>query len=153
MIYDVLTPEQRSYCMSQIKGKDTKPELALRKALWSLGYRYRVKNRLPGKPDLFFPSLKTVIFVDGCFWHKCPEHFVPPKTRAQFWLDKIDGNVARDKRNNESLRSEGWQVIRIWEHDVKESLEDAVAHVVGTLEKEKERLITLEAVKPTDNLF
>lgn len=134
---DVLTPEQRSYCMSQIKGKSTKPEMELRKALWRLGYRYRVRNRLPGKPDLVFSSMKTVVFVDGCFWHKCPVHFVQPKTRAQFWLDKINGNVARDYRNNESLRSEGWQVIRIWEHEVKESLEDAVARVVEALKKAK----------------
>lgn len=140
MEYDVLTAEQRSYCMSQIKGKNTKPELALRKALWSLGYRYRVKNRLPGKPDLVFASLRTVIFVDGCFWHKCPDHFVQPKTRPQFWLDKINGNVVRDCRNNESLRAEGWQVIRIWEHEIKESLENAINRVVCVLEMKRTSL-------------
>ncbi|MGE6608636.1 very short patch repair endonuclease [Halomonas sp. NPDC076908] len=134
MEYDVLTVEQRSYCMSQIKGKNTKPELALRKALWSLGYRYRVRNRLPGKPDLVFPSSRTAIFVDGCFWHKCPDHFVEPKTRTQFWLDKINGNVARDRRNNESLRADGWQVIRIWEHEIKKSLANTVDRVVCVLE-------------------
>ena len=134
---DVLTSEQRSYCMSQIKGKNTKPEVALRKSLWGLGYRYRIRSRLPGKPDLVFSSLRTVVFVDGCFWHKCPDHFVQPKTRAQFWLDKINGNVARDQRNNDSLRSEGWQVIRIWEHEIKESLTNAVACVADALEKQK----------------
>lgn len=137
---DVLTPEQRSYCMSKIKGKNTKPEVALRKALWGLGYRYRISNRLSGKPDLVFPSLRTVVFVDGCFWHKCPDHFVHPKTRAQFWLDKINGNVARDQRNNESLRSEGWQVVRIWEHEIKESLEDAAARVVEVLQMQRKDL-------------
>lgn len=140
MSTDVLSPEQRSYCMSQIKGKNTKPEVALRKALWGLGYRYRIRNRLPGKPDLVFSSLRTVVFVDGCFWHKCPDHFVHPKTRAQFWLDKINGNVARDQRNNESLRSEGWQIVRIWEHEIKESLEDAVARVVEVLQIQRKDL-------------
>lgn len=134
---DVLTPEQRSYCMSQIKGKNTKPEMALRKALWSLGYRYKVSNRLPGKPDLVFSSLRVVVFVDGCFWHKCSAHFVPPKSRAQFWRDKIDANVARDERNNEALKSEGWQVVRVWEHEVKGSLQDAVARVVKVLESQR----------------
>lgn len=138
---DVLTTEQRSYCMSQIKDKDTKPEIALRKALWSLGYRYRLQNRLPGKPDLVFSSLRTVIFVDGCFWHKCPDHFVQPKTRTQFWLDKIDGNVARDRRNNETLRAEEWQVIRIWEHEIKESLGNAIASVVGVLEMKRSSVL------------
>lgn len=135
---DVLSPEQRSYCMSQIKGKNTKPEVALRKALWSLGYRYRIKSRLPGKPDLTFPSYRAVVFVDGCFWHKCPDHFVQPKTRAQFWTDKIESNVARDQKNNEVLESQGWQVVRIWEHEIKNSLEDSVARVVEVLEKQKQ---------------
>lgn len=137
---DVLTPVQRSYCMSQIKGKNTKSEVAMRKALWGLGYRYRIRNRLPGKPDLVFISLKTVVFIDGCFWHKCPDHFVQPKTRAQFWLDKIDGNVARDQRNNVVLRSEGWKVVRIWEHEIKESLENAVGRVVAVLKKQEDGL-------------
>lgn len=137
---DVLTPEQRSYCMSQIRGKNTKPEMALRKALWGLGYRYRIVNRLSGKPDLVFVSLRTVVFIDGCFWHKCPDHFVQPKTRVQFWLDKIDGNVYRDQLNTEILRVEGWRVLRIWEHEIKESLENAVALVVNILEKQRSDL-------------
>ncbi len=81
-----------------------------------------------------------MIFVDGCFWHKCPNHFVHPKTRAQFWLDKINGNVVRDQRNNESLGSEGWQVVRIWEHEIEESLDDAVARVVEVLKKQRKSL-------------
>ena len=137
MSADVLAPKQRSYCMSQIRGMDTKPEVVLRKALWHLGFRYRIRNRLPGQPDLVFTSFRTVVFVDGCFWHKCPEHFVQPKTRTQFWLKKINGNVARDQRNNEALRSEGWHVVRIWEHETKESLENAVARVVDVLEMQR----------------
>lgn len=92
---------------------------------------------MPGKPDLVFPSFITVVFVGGCFWHKCPDHFVHPKTRARFWLDKINSNVARDQRNNESLRSEEWQVVRIWEHEIRESLEDAVARVVVVLQMQR----------------
>lgn len=137
---DVLSPSQRSYCMSQIKGKNTKPEVALRKALWELGYRYRIKNKLPGKPDLVFSSLRTVVFIDGCFWHKCPNHFVQPKTRAEFWLNKINGNVTRDQQNDDALRLDGWQFIRVWEHEIKESLEDAVVRVVAVLEKQRHDL-------------
>lgn len=138
MSKDVLTLEQRSYCMSQIKGRNTKPEVFLRKVLWRLGYRYRIKNRLPGKPDLVFSSFRTVIFIDGCFWHKCPKHFVQPKTRAQFWQNKIDGNVARDQRNNESLNSLGWQVVRIWEHEIRESLDTSVGRVIEVLERQRD---------------
>lgn len=134
---DVLTAEQRSYCMSQIKGAGTKPEIVIRKTLWGLGYRYRIKNNLPGRPDIVFVSLNTVVFVDGCFWHKCPEHFVQPKTRAQFWADKINSNVVRDHRNNEALKLQGWRVIRIWEHEINDSLEESVGRVVNILESQK----------------
>lgn len=140
MSYDVLSPEQRSYCMSQIKGKNTKSEIILRRALWNLGYRYRIKNKLPGKPDLVFSSYKIVIFIDGCFWHKCPYHFIQPKTRTEFWLNKISSNVARDLRNNEMLKAQGWLVIRVWEHDIKKSLENTVTNIVDALQKRKDSI-------------
>lgn len=140
MSNDVLSSSQRSYCMSRIRGKDTKPEVLLRKALWAMGYRYHLKNKLVGKPDVVFRSFRTVVFVDGCFWHKCPEHFVQPKTRMKFWMNKIDGNVVRDQRNNEELRSQGWQVVRIWEHEIKASLADSVARVVEVLEQQWDAL-------------
>ncbi|WP_083260833.1 very short patch repair endonuclease [Microbulbifer aggregans] len=130
---DVLSPEQRSYCMSQIKGAGTTPELALRRALWHLGFRYRIKSKLPGKPDIVYPTLKVAIFVDGCFWHKCPKHYSPPKTRAKFWSDKISKNVARDKKNNVLLKKRGWTVVRFWEHEIRDSLEDCVVTVVRAL--------------------
>lgn len=123
--------------MSQIRASNTKPELALRKALWRLGYRYRVKTKLKGKPDLVFVSLRTAVFVDGCFWHKCPDHFTPPKTRASFWHAKINANVERDHKNSQALRSQGWRVIRIWEHEIKSSLEDTVARVVQALDEQR----------------
>ena len=107
---DVHTPATRSYNMSQIKGKDTKPELLVRQYLHARGLRYRLHDKaLPGKPDLVLPKYKTVVFVHGCFWHKhegC-RYFVIPKTRTDFWLNKIGKNVVNDERqeNAETLRT------------------------------------------------
>ena len=118
---DVFTPEKRSQIMSLIRGRDTKPELALRSMLHRLGYRFTVqgpKNRqLPGKPDIVLPKHRTVIFVHGCFWHgheNCPA-FRLPKSRRAFWKAKIHGNKARDLRNENQLRELGWHVVTIWE--------------------------------------
>ena len=119
---DVLTPKQRSYNMSQIHGKDTKPEELVRKFLFSQGFRYRKNDaRLPGKPDIVLPKYKTVIFVNGCFWHKHEEckYFVWPKNNAVFWKEKITGNVVRDQENYEKLRNLGWRIITIWECELK----------------------------------
>lgn len=127
---DVLTEGQRSYCMSRIRGRDTKPEVTLRKALWGMGFRYRLKSKLPGKPDLVFPRYRTVVFIDGCFWHKCPVHFQMPKKNRQFWEDKISANVERDERVVKELTDQGWKVVRIWEHQVKDNLLLAVESVV-----------------------
>ncbi len=119
---DVHTPEVRSYNMSQIKGKDTKPEEIVRKYLFSKGFRYR-KNvaSLPGKPDIVLRKYKTCILVNGCFWHMhegC-RYFVWPKNNADFWKKKIDGNVERDKNNIEKLQTAGWQVVVVWECQLK----------------------------------
>lgn len=115
---DVLTEEQRKYCMSRIRGKDTKPEMVVRRLTYSLGYRYRlhVKN-LPGCPDLVFPSRKKVIFVHGCFWHRhnCRYGRVKPRTRKKFWHAKLEGNKERHKRNRRKLQSKGWRILTIWE--------------------------------------
>lgn len=119
---DVLSTDQRSYCMSRIRGRDTGPEKILRKALWAAGLRYRIKNKLPGKPDLVFFGKKIAVFVDGCFWHGCPKHYVKPKSNTDFWEEKIAGNVARDLRTNINLNERGWLVIRIWEHQIKQDL-------------------------------
>ena len=119
---DVLTPKQRSYNMSRIHGKDTTPEELVRKFLFSQGFRYRKNDaRLPGKPDIVLPKYKTVIFVNGCFWHKhegC-KYFVWPRNNAVFWKEKIEKNVARDTKDYELLRLEGWRVIIIWECELK----------------------------------
>jgi len=132
---DVHTPRQRSYNMSRIRGKDTKPEIFLRKALWKEGFRYTLKNKdVPGKPDLVFRKQKIVIFVDGCFWHRCPKHFVEPANNIDFWEKKIQSNVDRDKKINRELKKSGWTVVRIWEHDLKkDQYIKAVKRVVEAL--------------------
>lgn len=126
---DVLTKSQRSYCMSKIRGKDTTPELALRKTLWKMGYRYRLKNKLPGKPDIVFPGVKLAVFIDGCFWHGCPEHNTTPKSNAQFWAVKLNKNKERDRKVNELLMDAGWEVLRFWEHEIKKDLELVVRKI------------------------
>jgi DNA mismatch endonuclease, patch repair protein len=116
---DVLTPAQRSHCMSQIRGRDTKPELLLRKALWVAGKRYRIRSRLPGRPDLVFPKAKVAVFVDGCQWHCCPVHFVRPKSNQEFWDRKFERNRLRDEEVNRLLAEQNWRVFRFWEHEVE----------------------------------
>lgn len=121
---DVLTPEQRRRNMAAIKGKNTKPEMIVRQLVHSLGYRYRLHRKdLPGKPDLVFPSRRKIIEVYGCYWHMhdCPCGKVVPKTNADFWQTKRLSNVARDKRNIEELGRQHWQVLILWECEVKET--------------------------------
>lgn len=120
---DVLTPKQRSFCMSRIRGRDTKPEVALRKKLWQLGLRYRLGAKLPGKPDLVFPKHRVVVFIDGCFWHGCAKHMVEPKSNKKFWLNKIQRNKARDAEVNRILKKSGWNIIRIWEHEIRADIQ------------------------------
>ena len=119
---DVHSKEKRSYNMSRIKGKNTKPEEIVRKYLFSKGFRYRKNDkRLPGTPDIVLPKYKTAIFVNGCFWHghKDCRYFVVPKTNTDFWLNKINANTERDKRNIETLKKLGWNVIVVWECELK----------------------------------
>lgn len=119
---DLMTPEQRHRCMAAIKGKDTRPEMLVRKYLFSKGLRYRVNDkRLPGSPDIVLKKYKTVIFIDGCFWHahKGCKYYKMPKTNIDFWRAKIARNIARDYVNNVDLELAGWKVIRVWECDVK----------------------------------
>jgi DNA mismatch endonuclease (patch repair protein) len=103
--------------MSQIKGKNTKPEIMVRKWLWKNGYRYRLENKyLPGKPDIVFPGRKKVIFVNGCFWHRHNCHYFKfPKSNSEFWFNKIESNVNRDKERHATLFSLGWIYLIIWE--------------------------------------
>lgn len=119
---DVLTPQQRSFCMSHNKGRDTEPEIRLRKELWKRGLRYRVCALLPGRPDIVFPRARIAVFVDGCFWHGCPKHGVMPKNNAGFWAKKITRTKERDRQNESQLRMAGWQVLRFWEHEIRADL-------------------------------
>ena len=115
---DVHDKQTRSYNMSQIRCKDTKPEEIVRKYLFSQGFRYRKNDaRLPGKPDIVLPKYKTVIFVNGCFWHghEGCKYFVWPKNNEDFWKNKITSNILRDSDNHTRLEQMGWKVIIIWE--------------------------------------
>ncbi len=121
---DVHEPEVRSYNMSQIKRKDTKPEIMVRKFLYFNGFRYRLQVKsLPGKPDIVLRKYNTVIFIHGCFWHghKDCKYFVVPKTRTQWWLDKINRNREKDQKNFQALSSYGWNIITIWECELKKA--------------------------------
>ena len=114
--------EQRSRNMSAIKSKNTKPEIAVRKLLHSMGYRFRLHRKdLPGSPDIVLPKYKTVIFVHGCFWHRhenC-KYASTPKTRKEFWESKFKANVKRDKEIQEKIKNIGWQSVVIWECELK----------------------------------
>ena len=128
---DKHSAEVRSYNMSRIRGKDTKPEELVRKFLFSKGYRYRKNDsRLPGKPDIVLPKYRTVIFVNGCFWHHhdC-RYFVWPKNNADFWKEKIDRNVSRDREEKAKLQEMGWKVLVVWECELKHAKE----HTLGEL--------------------
>lgn len=120
------------------RGRDTGPELALRRALHARGYRFRVNIRPePGirrTADVVFTRRRVAVFVDGCFWHGCPQHATRPKTNREFWTSKLDNNRARDLETNEQLRAAGWSVVRIWEH---EPVEDAVRSVATEVERSK----------------
>ena len=119
--------------MARVKSKNTTPEMILRRALWKAGCRYRLKNRLPGKPDVVFPRQNVAIFVDGCFWHGCPEHGAIPKTNTRFWRTKIGNNVKRDRVVNQSLMSIGWTVIRLWEHEIENNLDEVIVRIMDAL--------------------
>jgi len=119
---DVHSKATRSYNMKQIKGKNTRPEMLVRKFLHALGFRYKLHDKsLPGAPDLVLPCLRTVIFVHGCFWHKHENcrYFVVPGTRRDWWMDKIGKNVANDRKAGTALVELGWRVLIVWECDLK----------------------------------
>jgi DNA mismatch endonuclease (patch repair protein) len=118
------------------KSRDTKPEVAVRSAVHALGMRYRVSARplrdLRRTADLVFRNARVAVFVDGCFWHGCPQHHAPPKTNADYWATKIRGNKTRDENTTERLRQEGWTVLRFWSHEEPLSVAKQIAGVVAT---------------------
>ncbi len=120
---DTMTKKQRSQLMSKIRSKDTKPELLLRKYLWAQGVRgWRLHKKLPGRPDLFFGPKKVAVFIDGCFWHKCPACYRAPKTHKKFWNAKIQRNIERDLKSDVALKEMGITPLRFWEHELKKDL-------------------------------
>lgn len=136
---DVHSKETRSYNMSRIKGKDTKPEVLVRKYLFSKGLRFRKNDkRYPGHPDIVLPKYKTIIFVHGCFWHfheNC-RYAVMPSSNVDFWKKKLNGNRLRDERNKKALTEMGWNVIVIWECQLKkckrdQTLEDLYLEIIS----------------------
>lgn len=134
---DVHSKETRSYNMSQIKGKNTKPELLVRRYLFSNGFRYRLHDlKLPGKPDIILPKYKTIIFVNGCFWHghEGCKYFVIPKSRTEWWTKKIYKTKENEKKNKMVLRQMGWNIITIWEcHLKKENIEKTLKQLSNKL--------------------
>ena len=118
---DIVDSQKRSEMMSRIRGRDTKPELVVRRIAHRLGYRFRLHRKdLPGCPDIVFPRYRAVILVHGCFWHRHPDctYAYTPKTRVRFWQDKFEGNVVRDRRNQTALQELGWRVLVIWECEI-----------------------------------
>jgi len=129
---DKFSKEVRSKIMSKIRGKDTSPEILLRKALFRKGYRYSLKKRfkeLNCRPDIVLVSRRICIFVDGCFWHGCPRCYRAPKSNRRYWLPKIRENIKRDRRQDAYLKKNGWRVIRVWEHDVDKNIDRLIKKI------------------------
>jgi DNA mismatch endonuclease (patch repair protein) len=128
--------ESTSEIMSSIKDRNTKPELILRKALWSSGIKgYRLHwKKAPGRPDIAFPGKKVAVFVNGCFWHRCPHCNPPmPKSHSDFWKNKFEKNVERDKRKIDQLKNIGWETLIIWECRIKNELDTQIDEIQGKL--------------------
>ena len=126
----------RSKRMSRIKSKDTSPEMALRKALWHSGARYRVqygKERI----DIAFPGKKVAVFVDGCFWHSCPIHGHIPKSNAEYWKPKLERNIERARAKDKRLTESGWRVLHFWEHEIKLDLQRCAEKIIAMLSAQK----------------
>ena len=124
--------ESTSKVMSANKAKNTKPEILLRKALWEEGVRgYRLNwKKAPGRPDIAFPGKKIAIFINGCYWHRCPKCDLPlPKSNVQFWKDKFDKNITRDKKKNKELLDLGWHVLVFWECDINSDIFDCSKNI------------------------
>lgn len=119
----------KSEQMARVRSKDTEPEITLRKALWRAGVRYRLRPTLPGTPDIAFLRQRIAIFVDGCFWHGCPEHYTRPVRNAEFWIGKVDRNVRRDRTADKRLSELGWKVVRVWEHEITQDVYAVVRRV------------------------
>ena len=146
---DIVDSQRRSEMMARIRGRDTVPEIVVRRIAHKLGLRFRLHRKdLPGRPDLVFPKHRLAVLVHGCFWHRhggC-RYAYTPKSRIAFWTDKFARNVARDQRNEKALRELGWRVLVIWECEtrdkekIKQRLLEIVGHAVPNLARESPRL-------------
>lgn len=123
------SPLTKSEQMARVRGVDTGPEMALRRALWHAGLRYRIRPSIPGRPDLAFMGCKIAVFVDGCFWHGCEVHYKVPSTNVTFWSEKIVRNKQRDRDVDTELGKLGWTVLRCWEHEVEDDLGSVVDRI------------------------
>ncbi|MED4909389.1 very short patch repair endonuclease [Brevibacillus centrosporus] len=136
---DNLKPEDRRKNMQNIRSAGTKLEERISKALWKRGVRFRKNEKsLPGKPDLSIKKYKLVVFLDSCFFHGCPEHFIAPKTNADYWVPKIDRNKRRDQEINALYNEMGWKVMRFWEHEAKRNLDDVVDSIVKAIGEQRQ---------------
>lgn len=128
---DSLSPERRSALMSRIRSKNTKPEMALRRALFGRGLRYRIHRKgLSGSPDIVFPGKRVAVFCHGCFWHGHEGCYRAPKTNQEFWSSKLENNRSRDERNKRELENQGWRVLQVWECDIKKNIGVVVDNIV-----------------------
>ena len=154
---DRMTPEQRHDCMARIHSEDTRPEQAVRRELWHRGYRFRKCVRtLPGTPDIVLPKYRTCIFVNGCFWHghKGCSKFVMPKTRTEFWANKIARNQERDLVNIQRLESIGWSAITVWECELgKSGIENTMEKIESMLEENRTKWEAYQAHRRESRKF
>ena len=132
---DVLTPEQRSYCMSRIRSRWTTQEVKVHNWLKGCKIRHKMHPKIDGGPDIILKDSKTAIFIHGCFWHKCPECYREPKSNREFWLPKIDRNVERDAKNKKILEKNGWKVMILWEHEIKKDPDAFVKKFIKKLNR------------------
>ncbi len=128
---DVLTKKQRSYNMMRIRNKWTEQEKLIHNYLKSMKIKHRMHPKIAGNPDILLTDKKTVIFLDGCFWHKCPKCFKMPVTRKEFWKKKIGNNVIKDRKTSRLLKKQGYKVVRIWEHEIRKSPGICTKKIVG----------------------
>jgi len=139
-VTDIVDKTTRSRMMAGIRGKDTKPELAIRKALHAMGFRFRLHRKdLPGRPDIVLPKYQLVIFVHGCFWHRHPgcSFAATPATRPKFWKAKLEGNRRRDVEKQKALRDQGWRVFTVWECGIRHDPEDLMRQLAVTIQNAK----------------
>lgn len=126
IVPDTVSPQERSAIMRRVKSKNTSLEKKVRSALHSRGLRYRLNYPLSGKPDLVFVRARVVVFIDSCYWHGCPEHLRMPSSNQEYWKAKIERNIKRDANVNASYANTEWHVVRIWEHQLKQSFDEVI---------------------------